>query len=241
MKLQIKAFARLTGVSVRTLHYYDQIGLLPPAAVDRQTGYRYYDESSLLRMQEILFYRELDFPLKTIREIVLSPHYDKNRALMEQKDLLLLKKERLERLIDAIDGAMKGEIVMKAFDNRELEQRQAEARARWGKTEAWSEFERKSAGRSTDEEKALGGALMDIFARLGTLRDQDPGSEAVQQTVAALQQFITDHYYACTKPILQGLGQMYAAGGSMTANIDAAGGPGTAELARQAIEVYCNK
>ena len=72
MKMPIKEFARLSGVSVRTLHYYDQIGLLRPAAVDAQTGYRFYDETSLLRMQEVLFYRELDFPLKSIAEILAS-------------------------------------------------------------------------------------------------------------------------------------------------------------------------
>ena len=124
--MQIKDFAEFTGVSVRTLHYYDEIGLLRPAFVDRATGYRFYDENSLLRMQEILFYRELDFSLKSIGEILSSPHYDKNKALNEQKQLLILKKERLERLISAIDCAVKGENVMKAFDNSEFENYKAE-------------------------------------------------------------------------------------------------------------------
>ena len=92
MKMQIKEFAEFTGVSVRTLHYYDEIGLLVPACVDEHTGYRYYDEDSLLRMQEILFYRELDFSLKSIGEILSSPNYDMNKALKEQKALLTLKK-----------------------------------------------------------------------------------------------------------------------------------------------------
>ena len=93
--MQIKEFAEITGVSVRTLHYYDEIDLLRPAAVDRCTGYRYYDESSLIRMQEILFYRELDFSLKSIGEILSSPYYDKSKALQEHKQLLILKKERI--------------------------------------------------------------------------------------------------------------------------------------------------
>ena len=80
LKMQIKEFADFTGVSVRTLHYYDEIGLLTPASVDKFTGYRYYDENSLLRMQEILFYRELDFSLRNIGEILSSPNYDKNKA-----------------------------------------------------------------------------------------------------------------------------------------------------------------
>ena len=83
--MQIKEFAEFTGVSVRTLHYNDEIGLWGPAYVDGFTGYRYYDENSLLRMQEILFYRELDFSLKAIREILSSPNYDKNKALFKSK------------------------------------------------------------------------------------------------------------------------------------------------------------
>ena len=81
MKMLIKEFANFIGVSVRTLHYYDQIELLKPAIVDEQTGYRYYDEKSLERMQEILFYRELDFSLKSICLILSSPDYDKEQAI----------------------------------------------------------------------------------------------------------------------------------------------------------------
>ena len=192
-------------------------------------------------MQEILFYRELDFPLKDIQRILSSPHYDKERALMEQKELLRLKKERLERLIDAIDGAMKGENVMKAFDKSKMDQYMEQAKERWGKSEAWQEYEKKSAGRTAETEKDLSEQLMEFFARFGALRGEEPGSEAVQETVAALQQFITDHYYTCTKEILRSLGMMDAAVGSMKDNIGARGGVGTAELAGAAIEIYCGK
>ncbi len=241
MKMQIKEFARLSGVSVRTLHYYDEIGLLRPASVDEQTGYRFYDENSLLRMQEVLFYRELDFPLKSIVEILASPYYNKEEALEEQRKLLTLKKERLERLIGAIDGALKGENVMKAFDNSKMDQYLSKAKERWGKTDAWQEYEEKSVGRTAETERDLGEQLMDIFAGLGALRGEEPGSEAVQQVVAALQQFITENYYTCTKEILRNLGQMYTMMGSMRDNIDKRGGAGTAELAGRAIEIYCSK
>ena len=130
---------------------------------------------------------------------------------------------------------------MKAFDNSKMEQYMEQAKARWSKTEAWQEFEVKSAGRTAETEKDLSEQLMDVFARLGELRDQEPGSEPVQQVVAALQQFITDNYYTCTKEILRNLGQMYTAVGSMKDNIDARGGAGTAELAARAIEIYCGK
>ena len=167
MNMQIKEFADATGVSVRTLHYYDAIGLLKPAFVDGATGYRYYDESALLRMQEILFYRELGFPLKSIGEILSSPHYDKTAALREQKKLLILKKERLERLISAIDGAVKGENVMTAFDNSEFEKTKAEAKARWGDTAAYKQYEEKAEAYSAQDQNDLAAGvdqIMEAFA-----------------------------------------------------------------------------
>ena len=148
MKMLIREFAEFTGVSVRTLHYYDEIGLLTPAFVDRATGYRYYDEASLLRMQEILLYRELDFSLKSIGKILSSPYYDRRKSLEEQKHLLTLKKERLERLIASIDDAMRGENVMSAFDNSEFEKYKDEAQKKWGKTHAYKENTEKTRGYS---------------------------------------------------------------------------------------------
>ena len=138
MKMSVKEFAELTGVSVRTRHYYDEINLLKPAEIDENNGYRFYDRTALERMQEILFYRELGFPLKSICEILSSPDYDKQKALSEQKKLLILKKERLERIISAIDNAEESEVVMKALNNNDYEvarkQYEAEAKERWGKT-----------------------------------------------------------------------------------------------------------
>ena len=239
MKMQIKDFADFTGVSVRTLHYYDEIGLLAPAYVDQSTGYRYYDECSLLRMQEILFYRELDFPLKRIGEILSSPNYDTTKALRDQKKLLTLKKERLERLIAAIDDAIKGENIMNAFDNSEFEKQKAEAKKKWGHTDAYQEFAQKTAGQTNAQLQSAGDGLMAIFAEMGTIRHLDPASEAAQTLVKKLQDYITAHYYTCTTQILRGLGHMYIAGDSMTENIDNAGGVGTAQFAHEAIEIYC--
>ena len=148
MKMLIKDFSVLTGVSVRTLRYYDEIGLLKPAFVDEFSSYRYYDEKSLLRMQEILFYRELDFSLKSISDILSSPNYDKDKALLQQKEMLILKKERIERLIDAIDSVRKGGSAMKAFDNSEFEKYKAEAKEKWGNTAAYGEYSEKTKGYS---------------------------------------------------------------------------------------------
>lgn len=109
----------------------------------------------------------------------------------------------------------------------------------WGNTEAYKEFEQKSKGRSREDAQALGNDMMALFTKVGALRDQAPDSEAVQAWVAELQTFITQHYYTCTKPMLKVLGEMYAGGGSMTENIDRAGGQGTGEFAKTAIDIYC--
>ena len=240
MKMQIREFARYTGVSVRTLHYYDEIGLLPPASVDRSTGYRYYDDGSLLRMQEILFYRELDFPLKTIQELLSAPGYDRNRALSDQKHLLTLKKERLERLIDALDQAMKGENVMKAFDNSTFEKHKAEAKEKWGKTSAYQEHEQKTKNYSNEKWDGLAAGMDEIMARFGQClaNGDSPDSPAVQDLVKALQNHITENYYRCTDQILAGLGQMYVADERFKQNIDRHG-EGTAALICEAIGIYC--
>ena len=240
MKMQIKEFADFTGVSVRTLHYYDEIGLLRPAFVDRATGYRFYDENSLLRMQEILFYRELDFSLKSIGEILSSPNYDKNKALNEQKQLLTLKKERLERLISAIDGAVKGENVMKAFDNSEFEKHKAEAREKWGNTQAYKEHQEKTQNYSKQKWNDLAQGMDDIMAEFAlSMRNREaPASTEAQNLVKKLQSFITEHYYHCTKEILLGLGQMYVADERFRSNIDRHA-DGTASFICEAIQVYC--
>ena len=123
------------------------------------------------------------------------------------------------------------------FDTTEIDRYTEEAKQKWGSTNAWQEFEQKQVSPRQAQEQADG--IMGIFAQLGSLRDTDPASGAAQALVARLQAFITDHYYTCTREILRSLGQMYIAGDSMTENIDKAGGPGTAQFAHEAIEVYC--
>ena len=242
MKMQIKEFAEFMGVSVRTLHYYDEIGLLVPAYVDEYTGYRYYNENSLLRMQEILFYRELDFSLKSIGEILSSPNYDTNKALKEQKNLLTLKKERLERLISAVDDAMKGENVMSAFDNSEFENHKAEAKEKWGKTDAYKEHTEKTKHYSKGKWNNLTEEMNDILAEFAACMKsgEESDSAEVQNLVKMLQSHITENYYHCTNEILAGLGQMYVADERFKNNIDKHA-DGTTEFIREAIEVYCRK
>lgn len=238
--MQTGEFAKLASVSVRTLHYYDEIGLLKPAFVDEQNGYRFYDETSLERMQEILFYRELDFELKSIAEILSSPDYDKQKALAEQRKLLILKKERLERIIDALDGAEKGKITMSAFDNSDYEtartQYEIEAKGRWGETAAYKEYEQKSINQSVND------GLMTVLAKFAEcMKDgHAAASEEAQALVKELQNYISDNYYNCTDEILAGLGQMYVADERFKNNIDQHTS-GAAAFISEAIAAYCKK
>lgn len=237
----VKEVSKLTGVSVRALHHYDAIGLLKPTRVT-EAGYRLYDDTALARLQSILLFRELQFPLREIGEILDTPDFDPMSALEQQIRLLELRREHLDEVISHARQIQRTGVMntdFSAFDETKLEAYAREARAKWGQTQAYKEFEEKTAGQTQARLQETGEALMDHFRRLGALRHMSPGAGEVQTLIGELRDFITRHYYTCTPQILRGLGQMYAAGGEMTENIDKAGGPGTAAFANAAIEIYC--
>ena len=239
--MTVNEVSKLTGVSVRTLHYYDEIGLLRPAGTT-EAGYRMYDSASLERLQQILLFRELEFSLKDIQKMIDSPEFDRRKALSEQIKLLILKKEHFENLISyakQLKSEGEHEMDFNVFDKEKIESYKAEAKRKWGDTEAYREYETKSADYTEEKEQTLAKGLMEIFKEFGHQTEKSPSDAKVQGQVKKLQDYITANYYTCTKDILSGLGQMYAAGGEMTENIDAAGGKGTAEFAAAAIAVYC--
>ena len=240
----VKEVSKLTGISVRTLHHYDAIGLLKPTQVT-QAGYRMYDDEALCRLQSILLFRELEFPLKEIGAILDSPDFDQEKALEQQIRLLELRRDHISDLITHARQVQREgrrtNMDFSAFDKSKMNEYAAQAKARWGKTAAYQEFEAKTAGQTQEQAVSTGNALMDIFREFGEIRHADPGSPEAQSLVKKLQSFITEHYYTCSKPMLKVLGEMYAGGGSMTENIDAAGGKGTGEFARDAIRFYCGK
>ena len=119
----VKEVAKITGISVRTLHYYDEIGLLKPTQISGG-GYRLYDDKALETLQQILFFKEFDMPLKAVKAVLDNPDFDRNRLLTGQKELLVLKKERLERIIASIDDILKGDNQMnfEVFSQADIEQ-----------------------------------------------------------------------------------------------------------------------
>ncbi|MBQ5970465.1 MAG: MerR family transcriptional regulator [Clostridia bacterium] len=239
----VKQVSAVSGVSVRALQYYDQIGLLPPTQ-RTASGYRLYDDAALERLQQILLFRELAFSLTEIKAILDDPAFDRARALDRQITLLTMKKHRLERIIRAAkEMKQRGDLSMsfEAFDRRQIDAYKAEAAARWGRTDEYREYESRAAARSEAETAQITAEFMNLFADFGRLRELDPGDARVQSRVKALQDYITAHFYPCNDAVLASLGQMYAADDAFRQNIDRKGGTGTADFVSRAIELYCGK
>ncbi|WP_455716165.1 MerR family transcriptional regulator [Anaerosporobacter sp.] len=241
--MKIHEVAKLSGVTVRTLQYYDKIGLLVPSEVT-EAGYRIYHEEDVDRLQQILFFKELEFPLKEIKDIMNNPNYDRTYALHNHKVMLLEKRNRIDQLIRLVEQRIGGnkDMSFKEFSMESIENHKkkyaAEVRNRWGKTDAYAEYENKTRGYSKEDWSAIwqdGDSIMEEFAKY---RDLSPEDETVQALVARWQEFITTHYYECTKEILAGLGKMYVADERFRENIDKHG-EGTASLMSKAIEVFC--
>lgn len=241
--MTVNQLAKKCGVSVRTLHHYDAIGLLKPAQVT-EAGYRLYDEAALERLYLILLFRELGFRLKDIRGILDAPDFDRNRGLDRQIELLERKQRHLEYITNMARGVKQmgvKHLEFEGFDVNKIDDYAEQAKTLYGKTDAYREFEEKAKGRTQEQSDAVNGQVMDFFVRLGALKGQAPESEDVQNWVRELQAFFTANFYTCTPEILMSLGDMYAGGGAMTENIDAAGGEGTGAFAREAIACYCRK
>lgn len=235
--------SQCAGVSVRTLHYYDQIGLLFPSEVT-DAGYRLYDDTAISRLQQIMFYRELGFALKDIRDILASDSFDEADALTKHRKLLLMKRERLDALIGLVDRILKGEKTMSftEFDETQIEaQRRAyakEARERWGNTDAYAQSEQKTAQYSKQQWEAIHNEAAEMYRQFASHMNEGAGSAGAQQAVRQWQAYITKYFYTCTNDILAGLGQMYTADERFAKNIDAHA-PGLAEFMSEAIRIYC--
>lgn len=230
--ITVKQVSRLTGVSVRTLHYYDEIDLLKPTKIT-DAGYRLYDDTALERLHSILLFRELQFSLKEIKAILDSPDFDIKTALNEQIELLELQKKRLDKIISSVREILdKGvnNMSFSSFDTTELEKYRAEAKKKWGHTDAYKEYEQKHSDSAYKTD-----AFMQIFAEIGKVKHLSPDCKEAQMLIKKLQNFITENYYTCTDEILKSLGEMYVGDERFKSNIDKAGGVGTAEFTAKVI------
>ena len=241
--MTVAQMSKRTGVSVRTLHHYDQIGLLRPTEVT-EAGYRRYDNAALDKLYMILVYRELGLSLNEIGSILDAPDYDRNRVLEHQIKLMQERVEKLQNRISFARGMlMLGVKYMdfEGFDLKKIDEYSQQAKTLYGKTDAYKEFEQKQKGRTKEQEKDLSAQVMELFAKLGKLRPCAPDSEKAQNWAKELQAFFTEHFYTCTPQILGSLAESYAGGGSMTENIDKVGGEGTGAFAKQVIDIYLSR
>ncbi|MCI9541180.1 MAG: MerR family transcriptional regulator [Lachnospiraceae bacterium] len=241
--MTINKVSKLAGVSIRTLQYYDKIGLLKPAKYT-ESGYRLYDDTALEILQQILLWKELEFSLKEIKQMLSSSNFDKNKALKQQITLLTMKKEHLENLITFARGIqLIGVKTMdfSVFDTRKIDEYAKQAKERWGTTKEYKESQQKAENRTKEEEQVIMKAFMELFVEFGKLKDNAPDSIDSQNQVKKLQEYITENFYKCSKQVLFSLGQMYAGGGEFTTSIDNVGGKGTAQFVAEAIRIFCDK
>lgn len=239
--MTVNEVSKLTGVSIRTLQYYDTIGLLPPTEYT-EVGYRLYDDTAMERLQQILLFKELEFPLKEIKQIIDAPNFDRNKALEQQIELLTMKKEHLESLIifaRKIKTTGVNKMDFNVFDTTKMDEYTRKAKEQWGQTPEYKEYEEKSESQSPDTKTMAWQNLMLIFVEFGKMTDKKAEDSDVQLEVKKLQDYITEHFYKCSNEILNGLGKMYASDGEFTENIDKAAGSGTAVFVAKAIEIYC--
>lgn len=241
----VKQLADLSGLSVRTLHYYDEIDLLKPAHVGAN-GYRYYDQESLLRLQQILFFRELDVALSTIREVLDSPAFDRLQALEAHRRELAQRARTLNGLITTIDRTikhLKGELTMsdnelfESFSDEKQAQYEQEMREKYGSARV-DESNRRWNSYSQEQKDAIGAQGNAIFATIRDHMDEGHDSPAVQEQVAALQRYI-GNFYECPLECLRGLGQMYVDHPDFVATFERIR-PGMAPFLQRAINHYCD-
>lgn len=243
----IKAVAGMAGVTVRTLHHYDEIGLLRPAAVSA-AGYRLYSDADLERLQHILFFRELGFSLDDIRAITSSPNFDPREALRSHRKLLVEKQKRIKRLVRSLDRTLdaleRGTLMEKnemfeGFDDTTMEQYREEASQRWGKETVDASYRRWN--RLTKEQQQEMIAQGKVWVRqLATLMDRDPGDLAVQAMIADHHRSINENFYDCSLEVYRGLGNLYVDDSRFTAYYDDVQ-PGLAAFMRSAMHVYVDR
>ena len=247
--MAVHEVAKLTGITTRTLHYYDEIGLLKPSIVT-EAKYRQYTDDDLSRLQEILFFREVGFALKEIKELLNSPNYNRSEALKCHLVILEAQKERIDALIEIVKEKICGtkEIRFSAFSNEKIIDLQSQFREevlkRWGGTETFKEFESVFSSKAkkiqNEQMEAFYSITQGIFERLAMYEYASASCQEVQSIVHEWQQYISEYFYECNKQVLSYLGVLYVTDERFTGFINRFGHGNLAEFFSKAIEIYCN-
>lgn len=252
VEVKVNKAAKLAGVSVRTLHYYDKIGLLKPNSVG-ENGYRLYSEDDFIRLQQILFFKELDFSLEEIKHILDNPQFDRKSALVTHRRLLVEKQQRLKKIIESVDKTiqsieggktMSKQEMFEPFDMRKIEEHQKqyeqEVKEKYGDSDAYKQSNRKTAGYKEEDWQRIQGEMIAIYRRIAAVMSKGAGDEEVQQAVGEWRQHITSYYYDCTPEIFRGLGDMYVSDPRFTSFIDKEQ-EGLSVFLREAMHEYCDR
>jgi DNA-binding transcriptional MerR regulator len=242
MKYTIAKLASAAGVSVRTLHYYDEIGLLVPASFGDDNGYRYYNENELLRLQQIMFFRELEFPLAKIKEIMSSPDFSSLEALENHRQILLSQKNRLGKLIKTIDititnikkgKSMTTNDLYNGFDKAKMEEYQKEAEERWGNTEAYKQSVARVAKMGKAGLAKVAAEGKEIEQELARHVGESVDTVIVQELIARHRKQISN-FYDVSDEMYRGLAEMYMSDPRFTKHYDDVR-PGLAQFVYDAI------
>lgn len=241
MTMKVKEVADLVGISVRTLHHYDEIGLLTPEETT-ESGYRLYSNDNLETLQQILFFKELGFPLKKIKEIINDPSFNREEALVLHRKMLLEKRFRLDKVIATIDKTIqhtRGEIQMtnkEKFEGFDFSQNpyEQEARERWG-NEAVDKANKTAANMTREKQEEYNA----IYRKLAALRNDSPESEQAQKAIKEWYDYL-QNFGQYSLDAFKGLGQMYVDDERFTKNIDQFG-EGLAKFMRDVMAVYADR
>lgn len=248
MAYTVKKVAKLSGVSVRTLHFYDEIGLLKPAFV-RENGYRYYGEDELLRLQQILFFRELGFPLAEIQAVMAAEDFERLEALKAHQASLRRKVERMSTLMTTIDktiaklegrSPMADEELFEGFDPAQQAKYEEEVRERWG-SDNLEESKRRTAHYTKADWKGVQESSMAIGAAWKAVVDRGlPPDHPEAQAVAKQHFHWIEQFYTPTKEVFIGLGELYRDDPRFRAFYDKTD-PRLADYLPQAMRVYAER
>lgn len=221
MNYRVSEVAKLSGVTVRTLHHYDELGLVP-AQKRSFAGYRLYDDDGLERLQSVLFYRELGFSLSDIADLVAAPGFSRRLALIDQHAMLGMKRDHLDRMLKSVEAAliadeqgvtMSKEDLLSPFGDFDLSQYAQEAEERWGNTGAYKESMRRTSEYTADdwhEVTAEAEGVAEAFAQL-VRAGTSPESPQALAVAERHRRHIEDRFYPCSHEMHSNLGEMYVA------------------------------
>lgn len=245
---KVKEVSEITGVSIRMLHHYDKIGLLRPTAISN-AGYRLYDDKDLELIQQILIYRELDFSLKEIKDILNNNNLDLKKLLKLQKQLIIDKRDKLNKIVETIENTIKnmeGEIIMEKkgmFEGFDIEKHnklyEDEVEKKYGESDAYKESKKKTSKYSKEDWNNIMEEIDELYKSLAELKNRDVSDERVQELVHSWRMLITKNFYNCSIEIFSGLADMYIYDERFTKNIDKYG-EGFTNFLSEAMKYYCD-